>query len=441
METLLNAVEQISVISGGLLQSIGRVLGLIWWIILPILVIEIFWRFRLSYIRMKFVKKIKWVVLELKIPRDILKTPKSMEQIFSNLYGLYSFGITNPDKYIDGKVESYISLEIVGSGDGVHFYIRTSVDHRNLVESAIYSQYPSAEVVEVPDYTEMLPRRIPNKDWDLMGTSFQFVKDNYYPIRTYNYFEDKEDERRIDPIASIIEVASSLKEGEMIWIQYLVCPTGGPTGNDWQKEGTAKMNEMAGKKPKPGKPGFGAGMEEFLKNLIAAPIRPPEWSLAKKEEKAEVQRLHPGDQDTIKAIANKVSKSGFETIIRFMYLDSREKFSPANFAAAMSAFQLFNDQTLNSLKPSKEFTKMGGWRAKFFSAWKKRKVYEKKRKLYDLYIDRDFYNTKEPAKKPVFCTEELATLYHIPSLVVEAPNLRKIEAKKSEPPANLPIEG
>jgi hypothetical protein len=39
----------------------------------------------------------------------------------------------------------------------------------------------------------------------------------------------------------------------------------------------------------------------------------------------------------------------------------------------------------------------------------------------------------------VLNTEELATIYHFPGRVAETPTFGRIEAKKGEPPSNLPI--
>jgi len=41
-------------------------------------------------------------------------------------------------------------------------------------------------------------------------------------------------------------------------------------------------------------------------------------------------------------------------------------------------------------------------------------------------------------KKIILNTEELATVYHIPSKVMEVPMLQRIPAKKVEPPSGLP---
>ena len=72
--------------------------------------------------------------------------------------------------------------------------------NRNLVENAIFSQYPDAELHEVEDYTKRLPQVLPNAEYDLFGADFTLQKEDAYPIRTYIDLEDinvKEEEDKI----------------------------------------------------------------------------------------------------------------------------------------------------------------------------------------------------------------------------------------------------
>jgi len=56
--------------------------------------------------------------------------------------------------------------------------------------------------------------------------------------------------------------------------------------------------------------------------------------------------------------------------------------------------------------------------------------------LFKNYLKRKFNGDT----KMVLNTEELATLFHFPVTTVEAPMLKRLEAKKSGPPINLPTE-
>lgn len=428
----------------GIIDNIIRILSYVWWIILPILLFPLFWNLRMIYIRTRFINDIEWIMLEVKIPKEVFKTPKAMETFFSEMAAIYSFGIKPVDTYLKGRVESWISFEMVGYAGGVHFYIYVPSKYRNLVESAIYAQYSEAEINLSEDYTELLGSVLPNKIYDVWGTGLVLAKENFYPIKTYQYFEEMQEEKRLDPISAISEVMSGLKEGEMIWLQILISPTSALTGNNWQKEGQDKINDIAGKKKDEGKKrGLGGAIYEWMRNLFFAPVKYPDWPGGKKEERpANLKFLDPYEQDVVKAIGNKISKFGFETVIRFVYLDRQDSFSPLNIAAIMGSFQQFGLAHLNSFKPDATITAKSGWLAHFFSKYKESIEFSKKRRIFDSYRLRRFgkYNKTRLEKFSILTAEELATIYHFPAIMVKAPRLRKVEAKKGEPPAGLPVE-
>lgn len=395
---------------------------------MPLALIFIFWEFWQYYVYVNYLRSQKWVLLEIKIPPAIEKTPKAMEQIFAAAYSVYSYGFRFWQKYWEGHLqEDFISFELVGYAGGVHFYVRTPEGYRNLIESAIYSQYPDAEIFLAQDYRELMPKTLPNEVYDIWGTDYHLAKDDAYPIRTYFYFEEAVKEKRLDPIAAITEVMSKLKEDEALWIQIFIRPT----GDDWKKKGEVLRDALVGRKKPGSPPGFFEKIWLFLKNLIIAPIEHPVWpeDQKKEEQQSRMLLLTPGEKDVIEALENKISRLGFQTNIRFIYIDKRESFTRSNVAATMSTFQQFNTQNLNSLRPNIDTLTIAR------GIFKKRKLWYRKRRLYDSY-----QKLMWPRKKSILNIEELATLYHFPSIVVESPLLRRVAAKKGEPPAGLPIE-
>ncbi len=411
---------------------------------MPLIAFFVAWKLYMMYIRFRYIQSIEWSMVELKIPENILKTPKSMEQIFAGMAAIYSFGFKDVEIYWDGKVEPWISWEMAGYSGGVHFYIYFPTKYRNLLESAIYAQYPNAEIHPTEDYTELLGSVLPNKVYDLWGTGYSLSKENYYPIKTYPEFEEAKEERRVDPIAAITEVMSNLKEGEMVWLQIMISPSDEPSGNFWQKEGLEKIEEIAGRSSNKKGGSFGSTILDWGRNVFWAPSELPTWPGDTKETtQPNLRFLHPAEQDIVKAISNKISKFGFETIVRFIYIDRIDSFTMANVSAVMGAFQQFRAQNLNSFRPDKKtITQKTSWLGKFFPRYKRMFEFSRKRKLFDGYVSRRFgrYNKVRPEKYPILNTEELATIYHFPTMTVEAPRLRKLEAKKGGPPAGLPIE-
>ncbi|MBI2033962.1 MAG: hypothetical protein HYT13_02595, partial [Candidatus Liptonbacteria bacterium] len=130
----------------GLVRSIADVWNATWWVVLPLTSGLLFWEFWVFYIRFRFIKAITWILLDIKIPKNILQTPKAMEQVFAAAHAPYSYGLKFFEKYWEGKVEYWMSFEMVSLGGDVHFYLRLPKQFRNLMESAIYAQYPSAEI-------------------------------------------------------------------------------------------------------------------------------------------------------------------------------------------------------------------------------------------------------------------------------------------------------
>ena len=113
----------------------------LWWLWLPVFLAVLFIELWTKYLQTKAIKKIKWLLLEIKIPRDIEKTPRAMEQVFSGLHGILT-SVKFLDKYWKGKVQGWFSFEIAGIDGGVYFFIRTPENFRNLVEAQIQASIP-----------------------------------------------------------------------------------------------------------------------------------------------------------------------------------------------------------------------------------------------------------------------------------------------------------
>ena len=407
----------------------------LWWLWLPIFLVVLFIELWIKYLQTKAVKKIKWLLLEVKISRNIEKTPKAMEQVFSGLHGILT-KVKFLDKYWKGKVQEWFSFEIAGIDGSVYFFIRTPENFRNLVEAQIQAQYPDAEILEVLDYAAPLAGKIPSKTYDINGVEFILEKADYYPIRTFLSFEERQKERRLDPMASFLEILSKLSPSENIFIQYLIKPTG---EKDWINEGIEAVNKLVGKKTEVKKNWFEiffGGINEFVVNLLKAIAIYPEWSEAKKEEvKTTSQNLSPGNRLVAEAIENKISKLAFRVCIRFAYIAKRDIFNRVNIAAINGAFKQFNTLDLNAFKGNKKAGTTAD-QPRIIPFIKNRRGFIRKVAFVDRYVNRKLSKNK---KDFILNTEELATIYHYPILVVETPTMRRVEAKKSEPPVSLPI--
>lgn len=386
-----------------------------WWIIFLIILGKSFINLYSSY-RKKLKKQKKevkeWVILEIKINREILQTPKAMEQVFSGLHSIE---------------KGNISLEILGFKKEINFLIRLPKEYRKLFESQLYAQYPEVEIKEVYDYFSTFPPFIPNKDFDLYGSEIILKNTNNFPIRTYPLFEETKEEKRIDPLANIIESASQLQLSEYLVLQIIILPLSSEQEKKWIENGQKAINKLLGKKDE--KVGWRDWVNSFIKNLITAFYTTPVWPGETKVEKPASSPLSPGDKEKIECIEQKISKLGFKVSIRFIYISPRSIYDETNSLAFPAYFKQFNTENLNAFTiDDLSSTKI---KSKLF---KTRRTFVKKLNFYQKFKKRE-----EIKETIILNTEELASIYHFPALKVKAPALIRSLSHKGEAPPNLPI--
>lgn len=447
METILKSIfgdlpipPVVGDIGLGIARSIFEVFGYVWWIVIPLALAFYLWDLWVDANKKAFKKKVKWVVLEMRIPKENLRSPKAMEQVFATLHTTYSGEISWWDENIKGKSEGTMSFEMIGRNGAVHFYLRVPTDHRNLVEAAIFAQYPNAEISIVDDYVELMPAALPSPVYDIWGNDLILDKESAYPIKTYTYFEEKEEEQRLDPLTVLLETMSKLQAEEAIWLQYIIKPTGEKT-NEYKKKGQEIVDKMLGREVKAVvEPGVFEHLIVLIQNFFTAFVSEPKWPEPPKKSEAApkaISSLSFTEKEVLEGIEGKLSKLCYETSIRAIFIDRQESFHKSYTGAIMGAFKQFGSHHINSFKGNKEtsIAPPKGFRAWLFPNWKKHQELLKKKAMYGAYRDRSMIK-----KAPVFSIEELATLYHVPTSLVGAPSMRRIEAKKGEPPENLPIE-
>jgi len=396
------------------------------WVILPFFLFVAWKNFWIEYIQKTYVAGADWITLELKIPHEVERTPKAMEQVFAGLHSIKK-SANFKERYWDGKHQLHISMEIVGNAGAIHFFIRTPKSYQTLIESQIYSQYKDAEIEVVDDYAWNLPDSIPDEKYDLWGTELIFTKEDAYPIRTYRHFEEPLTEKKfIDPLSALAEVLGRLKAGEQIWIQYIIKPT---LDERWQAEGKRLVDKLMGKEATASSSGIIEEIFQFFYDMVAVLWGEFAKETKKEEKKQPVikQELSPGTKEIVGALEESISKHGFESGIRIIYIAKTDVFDIANIPAVLGAFKQFSTYHLNGFKPNSKVSPSVDY------VFKKTREYIRKRKLY--HAARFRFLVK---KKLVLNTEELATIYHVPSKVLEVPMLPRIPAKKVEPPTELP---
>ena len=394
-----------------------------WWLLFPLIAFYLFWIFFTQYSKEKFLKSLDWVLLEIKVSQETLKTPKVMEQVFTNLHSSLRRKISFFERNFKGIIQEWFSFEIVSISGEIRFFIRTPSKFRNLIESQIYAQYPEAEINLVEDYFKRIKEKFSFKEYDFEDALLILARENPYPILTYQFFEEKEEEKRIDPLANILEaMITDVNKDQTIILQYLFRPI----KDDWKKEGEEIVKGLAGGKP-PVKMNIVEHTIEWIRNFCRALFEPPIWSGGGAGEPPEYSKLSPGVIEIIKSIERKISKLGFEGAIRISYLSKKETFDKSKTKAVIGAFFQFNTQNLNAFK------KENPLEIKFEWFFKNRRMLLKKKEEFLATQKRKF-----PSKTSIFNSEELATIYHFPTKMVKTPSLIRPPIKQIEPPSTLP---
>ncbi len=437
-----------------------------WWFLLPIILY-----FPAKYFYMWWItwelwyKTKKWILIEIIPPKEILKPFRAMEDIFSIVWGIYDSANWR-EKNCEGQLANapyWLSCEVASAGGETHFYMRILDAWIDLAESVIYSQYPEAEIRVVDDYTQKVPQDIPSQEWDMYGEDFSPIREASYPMKTYSmFFEEKPDvikeEKRLDPLSSFLENLSKLKPTEQLWFQMVAAPV---LDKDipWITDGRKLADRLARRKEPSGPPLFKwlVKLISDLEDLIFRGQPLPEEAEEEKRPEEIIppeMKLTPGEREILSGIETKISKPGYKTWMRVVYLYKKEgPRSSGSHKIVRSYFNQFMTSNMNAI------AYWGPTRTKIHYWARERRLFMRKRKQFRSYVERmpSFFPWNFDGKLPflfrlirypktpgiggtfVLNTEELATIYHFPAKVT-IPSVPSVEAKKAGPPLSLPVE-
>ena len=391
---------------------------------------KIAWIMWKHYVAQHFLSGIKWIVLEIRPPRDVLRSPRAMELFFSNaLYQTTNKGWF--EKYWVGAVTFPSSLEMASIGGQVHFYVRVPSRLKTLVETQMYAQYPQSEVIEVSDYAMAIDKISKDSAWNLWGCEFALEKPDPYPIKTYVDFgldKDPKEEFKIDPLSPIIELFSSIEKDEQMWVQIVLRANKKEYHNhhdgtlhDFTKEVEEEMSTF---------------MKDFTntRDNGTKEIRPAPW------------------QEPIRdGINKKVAKLTFECGIRVCYVAKKEAFQNNSRRNIRLIFRQYANPNMNS------FMRLNNTQFENFWEYTDESLLKLKDRMLLEYQERAFFYNPIRHDAPIFWpisllvpkyyhphtfvlnVEELATIFHFPGQVLKVPGLERVESKESAPPTNLPM--
>jgi len=328
--------------------------------------------------------------------KDFKEVVGVMSQFFSSLHSIY--GSTFADKI---KGQEFLSLEYAVLKGEINFFIVCPRDLESLIEKQLTSFYPDCFVEKVQDYN------IFRENYKVKGTYMWLTKESIIPFKTYSRLNS-------DPINGIVNVLSKFKPEEGAAIQIMIRPK----KDGWQKKGRAKAEEMFNKK-----------------NKSRSPLNPLTWIsslfelLVRGENVADspngdTSRTTPATEEEVKAIEEKNSQPGFETIIRLIVSANNKREANSHLTNMKSAFSQYASTNGNGFNYTK-------WHSD--------------RRLVRDFIFRAFrrpHNNKLKQKTSILSCDELASLFHIPNNKYNRSPLIAWQRFKLAPaPSDLPTEG
>ncbi len=374
------------------------------------------------------------VVLMVRVAKDNETGPLVAEQVFSTIHSIVS-NIGLWDR-IKGIRHEKMSFEIANVGRSIRFYVQFPSRLRNLVEGQIYAQYPHVEIEEVEDYTMSKPLEVAHNfaESDIserdkqvvihkateklnfnyvnpmetaVGAELSFTNFDFFPIKQYTQFEDKSTKMNVDPLSGITATLAKFSDpDEQAWIQYVFSPVSEKRGKYLQKSYEAFASFK--------KKFFQKWYYNFfvksssLRRIIFFPI-----TLFLSPNRYKVVTPEKEGKESVQPANEKLSGLLFNVSIRIVYVPRVRNLSAAmvKLKEIAGSFKQFNMPTLNGFALSKIY---------------------KDSSIVQRYRSRLIENPM------ILNVKEMATIFHLPNLTVQTPNIYWVRSKKLEPPNDLP---
>ncbi len=280
--------------------------------------------------------------------------------------------------------------------EAISFYLAVPKKYTDFAMRQIQGLFPSAKVEEVLDYNIFGHNSAASSAYLTLGDSY------ILPLRTYK-------EAEVDTFAPIISTFSKLQEvGQGASLQIVMKPA---------EDSTKKLVVYAIEELKKGKSikqvlklgqfsflDLGKDFMKEIKKFVFTEV---------KEEKDKIV-----DDDAVKALQAKISKQLFRVNVRIATSAQSQDLAEDILLSIAGSFSQFGAPVRNELKLVKV----------------------DKRNFKKSLLDFSFrnYNFRQ---EMVLNTEEIASLFHLPTYTTDVPRIKWLLTKEAPPPDNLPKEG
>jgi len=353
--------------------------------IIPVLLMIVLVWIVILFVRQPFLGSLDLKVLSIKISR------RSVEEKEGTKDFLHDIGLMEQLLISISSIRKPFVFEIAvqNGSEHINFYLAVPRNSLDFAKRQIQGLFLDAEVSEAPEYN------IFSKEGESIGGFLSLSENSLLPIRTYR-------EADVDSFAPILSTLSKLKEiGEGAAIQLVIMPA-----PEYDKKNIIKSLEKlkGGTKTKEVFNGP-SEIKEFGKIL---------FSETKKDDKKEEPKVI--DEEAIKALQLKISKPLFTVNARIVASSVDLGRAEEIFLSIAGSFSQFSAPLRNSFQII---------------------VPKKLKKLYFEYAFREY----NPSQKMLLNSEEIASLFHIPTSSSDVPRIAWLRTKEVPPPANLSSEG
>ena len=325
-----------------------------------------------------------------------------------------------------------VGLEI-GNIDGkIALFVRASEGAVQLAESQLYAQYPDVDIEHIPEDPFVVA-----DDEEAVSLDLTLVDPEVFPIKRHPQFDDILTRVNVDPIAGITSTLSRFKvPGMRGHVQIVMKPIGGgfrrrairflplltkgiasasqpyqrfftriQLARGWRRLVFLPVSILMG--------GFRAwpGFSKLMKGAPSMTTGEATDSFDPEEEEIRNASSRSHDrEDPVAAALDKVNRLLFLCNVRVTVVCPKGQKAAATqkLTEIAGSFQQFSLPQCNAFRPG--------------NVCDVRKV------------DHSFTATPY-----IFSAEEIATLWHLPTILVQTPNIDWVLSRKLEPPINLPI--
>lgn len=324
---------------------------------------------------------------------------RSMEQLFTSIASVKEASLLR--RFFYGSPT--VAFEIVNpaNNEEIFFYIAVPKKYRGAVEKQIHSYFPDSSIEKVTDYTIFYPG-------SFTSTAVLNLKKKFaLPVKTYEMMDG-------DPLSEISNALSKLetvKEGAALQLVL------GPAKKGWNSLGKSIAHNMQqGKRLKDAHPesivkSIGKGMGKEALNVItnkSGEAKAP-------DDKTPIQ-LTPEEQELVKAIERKSSKTGFMVNVRLIASAETQEKADEILAHMENSFAQFEYSGSNHF------------------------LVKTRVKSKAVAFDYIFRNFREE-NAILLNTEEIASIFHFPISTTATPKIKWLKSGAAPPPVNIPQDG